>query len=91
VLDEAHWLKNFFKILLETVTECSVINRYLISHLGETPSPNRIQPIFNALASNAHPDFVIMADWPNSQAKGKVSLIAHFTPKFWTSRFQVPR
>lgn len=74
MLDEVHWLKDFFASLLEIGIECSVIDRLLISHPGETPSPIRIQSVFNALASNEHPDFIIMTSWLNERAKAQVSL-----------------
>lgn len=87
---ENGWLQGFFEYIIESPNpesnkdqlSCAAANAIFFNVYDGAPgcSVNRMAPIHNALASNINPDFVVMSQWLNGDAKGWVSHWNSFAP-----------
>ncbi|KAL9599991.1 MAG: hypothetical protein Q9219_003460 [cf. Caloplaca sp. 3 TL-2023] len=72
---ENGWLQGFFESIIngpsQPTLDCAGANAIFFNvYPGAPCAANRMAPIYNALASYDSPDFVVMSQWLNGQAKG---------------------
>ncbi|KAL8935051.1 MAG: hypothetical protein Q9211_004906, partial [Gyalolechia sp. 1 TL-2023] len=75
---ENGWLQGFFESIIDPpnpvqpVLSCAAANAIFFNQYQGAPgcAVNRMAPIYDALASNTNPDFVVMSQWLNGDAKG---------------------
>ncbi|KAL8993521.1 MAG: hypothetical protein Q9188_007310 [Gyalolechia gomerana] len=75
---ENGWLQGFFESIIDPpnpvqpALSCAAANAIFFNQYPGAPScaVNRMAPIYDALASNTNPDFVVMSQWLNGDAKG---------------------
>ena len=86
---ENGWLKGFLQYVIESPNPatdqpqlpCAAANAIFFNTYpgSEGCAVNRLAPIYNALAGEDHPDFVMMSQFLNSRAKGWVSVSISWT------------
>lgn len=71
---EIGFLNSFMNSIInqENGLKCRDANKQFFDNTGSC-SDNRLQPIFGSLPSFANPDFIVMSQWLNGDAKGWVS------------------
>ena len=72
LIDENGWLAAFMKSIIDaggSSLSCGDTNKIFF-----TPYCNFMAPIYNGLASEDNPDFIVMSQYLNGDAKGFVSL-----------------
>lgn len=77
LIDENGWLHDFLRKTLTSLEgndplTCENLNQIFFASSGSCPV-NRLRAIYNALANEDHPDFVIMSKFLNGMAKNLVS------------------
>lgn len=75
--DENAWLHDFLRKTLTSLEgddplSCENLNQVFFTS-SESCSVNRLTAIYNALANENHPDFVVMSKFLNGGAKNLVS------------------
>ncbi|MCJ1458945.1 hypothetical protein MMC28_009321 [Mycoblastus sanguinarius] len=71
---ENGWLTAFFQSIINKgggTLSCNAMNSIFFTTSG-TCTANRMEPIFGALASSTNPDFVVMSQFLNGNAKGLI-------------------